>query len=281
MQSVLVTGASSGFGVEITLDCAKRGWDVFASMRNLDRGEALARAARDRGLSARVHAIQLDVTDAGSIQDGVGTALRLAGGRLDAVVHNAGIGLGGAFEDITDEDVRRIMDTNFFGVLAVTRVLLPSFRKARHGRIVIVSSESACAGQPAMSAYAASKWAVEGWAESVAYEIAPFGIDIVVMQPGVYRTPIWDKSPRVWPRGSPYEALIERIDRAAAKLVEKGGDPRDVGAAVGRVLEARRPAFRYPLGPDARLLHWMHGKVPAGMQRRLLARMLGIAGVRL
>jgi NAD(P)-dependent dehydrogenase (short-subunit alcohol dehydrogenase family) len=160
MKSVLVTGASSGFGVEIALDCAKRGWDVFASMRNLDRGEALERSARDRGVSARVHAIQLDVTGAGSIRAAVGTALRLAGGRLDAVVHNAGIGLGGAFEDVTDEDVRRIMDTNFFGVLAVTRALLPSFRSARHGRIVIVSSESACAGQPAMSA-SASKWAVE------------------------------------------------------------------------------------------------------------------------
>ena len=106
------------------------------------------------------------------------------GRTLDAVVHNAGIGAGGAFEDLDDALFRRVMETNFFGALALTRRLLPTFRAQRHGRIVVISSETTFAGQPAISPYCASKWAAEGWAELLAYELEPFNIQISLIEPG-------------------------------------------------------------------------------------------------
>ena len=124
-----------------------------------------------RGL---VDIVQLDVTDPASIRTAVTKVLSLSGGKLDAVVNNAGMSVAGAFEDLPDPDVRRVMETNFFGVLALTRALLPTFRAQRHGRILIVSSEAAFFGLPANSIYSASKWAVEGWAELLTYDLVSF-----------------------------------------------------------------------------------------------------------
>ena len=136
-----------------------------------------------RALAIGSGSTRLDVTDSQSI-DALVAGLDLPNRPLDAVVHNAGIGAGGAFEDLDDTLFRRVMETNFFGVLALTRRLLPAFRAQRHGRIVIISSETAFAGQPAISPYCASKWAAEGWAESLAYELEPFNIQISLIEPG-------------------------------------------------------------------------------------------------
>jgi NAD(P)-dependent dehydrogenase (short-subunit alcohol dehydrogenase family) len=106
--------------------------------------------------------------------------LSQTGNKLDAVVHNAGVAAAAALEDVPESELRRVMETNFFGVLELTRTLLPTFRAQRRGRIVIVSSEAAFMGQPTNSIYCASKWAVEGWAEAIAYELEPFGIDVVL-----------------------------------------------------------------------------------------------------
>ena len=114
----------------------------------------------------------------------VASILSQTGNKLDAVVHNAGVAAVGALEDVPESELRRVMETNFFGVLELTRALLPTFRAQRRGRIVIVSSEAAFMGQPTNSIYCASKWAVEGWAEAVAYELEPFGIDIILVEPG-------------------------------------------------------------------------------------------------
>jgi NAD(P)-dependent dehydrogenase (short-subunit alcohol dehydrogenase family) len=103
--------------------------------------------------------------------------------KLDAVIHNAGVAAAGALEDLPESELRRVMETNFFGVLELTRALLPTFRAQRRGRIVIVSSEAAFMGQPTNSIYCASKWAVEGWAEAIAYELEPFEIDIILVEP--------------------------------------------------------------------------------------------------
>jgi NAD(P)-dependent dehydrogenase (short-subunit alcohol dehydrogenase family) len=194
MPRALITGCSSGFGLEATLSLARRGWDVVATMRNLDKRDRLDTRVTDAGLAHRVTVQQLDVNDAPSIAAAVGAA-----GQLDALVNNAGIAVGGAFEDLTDEQFRSVMETNFFGVLALTRAVLPGMRARGAGRVVVVSSDSAFYGAPAMSAYTASKWAVEGWAESIAHEVAPFGIRVALVEPGAYRTDIWGSSPRVVP----------------------------------------------------------------------------------
>ena len=132
------------------------------------------------------------------------------GGKLDALVHNAGISAAGAVEDIPMEDIRRVLETNFLGPVALTRRLLPAFRAQGAGRIVLVSSEAAFFGQPANSIYCASKWALEGWGKSIAFELAPFGIDVVIVEPGPYRTEIWRSSLRFAPEGSPYRDFAAR-----------------------------------------------------------------------
>ncbi len=165
MPTVLITGTSTGIGRVTAELLAAKGWRVFATMRDLAKKDRLERGLKKAGLESQVTLLQLDVNDPASIESAVAAVLAETGGSLDAVVHNAGVAVAGAHEDMPDADIRRVMETNFFGVLALTRALLPTFRAQKHGRIVMVSSQAAFAGQPANSIYCASKWALEGWAE--------------------------------------------------------------------------------------------------------------------
>ncbi len=281
MPSVLITGTSSGFGLEAAVELARRGWRVFATMRNLERRGPLDGALAAAGVAGCVEVTRLDVTDAPALGEAVAGVLERAGGRLDAVVHNAGVAVGGAFEDVPEAEARRVMETNFWGVLALTRALLPVFRAQRSGRILIVSSNSAYAGEPANAVYVASKWAVEGWAESLAYEVSPFGIDVVLVEPGSYKTEIWKTSPRVLPEGSAYRAMMQHLEKVIdEKVLASARDPREVAAVIARALAARRPRFRYPVGPDAWVGHVARGKLPSRLQRRLITRLLGLHRVR-
>ena len=148
MSHVLVTGCSSGFGLEIAVELAQRDWHVFATMRNLDKSGRLESFLTR---SDKVDVFQLDVTDGSSIERAVKEILAITGGRLEAVVHNAGVSHGAAFEDVPDDEARRVFETNFFGVLALTRAVLPVMREQRSGRIVLISSDSAFYGAPGLS----------------------------------------------------------------------------------------------------------------------------------
>lgn len=282
MRTVLITGTSAGFGLVAAVELAKRGWHVIATMRNLERKGTLEAALAQSGAAHNVDIVQLDVTDAASITKGVADTLAINGGSLDAVVHNAGVAAGGAFEDIPEAELRRVMETNFFGVMALTRALLPTFRKQRSGRIVIISSESAFNGQPGNSIYVASKWAVEGWAESLAYDVDQFGIDVVLIEPGPYVTDIWQASPRIAPAGSVYRRWSENVFRAGdAHVAAKGRDPQEVAAKIANVLEARRPRFRNPVHRLAHFTHFARGKIPSRWLRRFIETYLGLRRVRL
>ena len=166
MRSVLITGTSSGIGQTTAIALAKRGWRVFATMRDLIKRSLLDQALRDAGVHDVAEVMQLDVASKASIQAATEAILSRTGNKLDAVVHNAGVAAAGAMEDVPEAQLRRVMETNFFGVVELTRALLPAFREQRSGRIVIVTSEAAFMGQPTNSIYCASKWALEGWAES-------------------------------------------------------------------------------------------------------------------
>ena len=277
MPTVLITGTSTGFGHLTTELLAARGWRVFATMRDLKRKDSLERALKDAGLSERVSFLRLDVTDPPSIEAAVKSVMAETGNALDAVVHNAGIAVAGVLEDLPDAEIRRVMETNFFGVLALTRALLPAFRAQGHGRIVLVSSQAALAGQPGNSMYCASKWALEGWAESLAYEVDPFGIDVVVIEPGPYRTEIWNSTTWVKPSHSAYLPWLRQlqiaVDRHQAKTSR---DPREVAATIAKALEARRPRFRYQVGPFAKLDYFLRGKMPTKLIRRGTTRYLGL-----
>ncbi|MFA5955957.1 SDR family NAD(P)-dependent oxidoreductase [Hyphomicrobium sp.] len=280
MPRVLITGTSSGFGLTTTVELARHGWDVIATMRDLAKRRELDEALHKAGVSKSVTVGQLDVTDSQSIDRAVAD-IDLPNRSLDAVVHNAGVAVGGAFEDLAEANIRRVMEVNYFGVLALTKRLLPAFRAQRRGRIVIISSESAFAGQPANSPYCASKWAVEGWAESIAYEVEHFGIDIILVEPGPYRTSIWENSPRVFPKDSAYLPLLRHLEVTVDALVAKtAGDPIDVGKGVAKALAARHPRFRYAVGPTAKFNHFARGKLPSTVVRKIIGRFLGLSRVR-
>ncbi len=193
------------------------------------------------------------------------------------MVHNAGVAVGGAFEDVPETTQRAVMETNFFGVLALTRAILPTFRDQRRGRIVIVSSDAAFYGQPANAIYTASKWAIEGWAESMMFELELFGVELALVEPGPYRTNIWEVSPRIAPAGSPYAGWVQKVFQAADKHAEMmAGNPAEVGIAISRALEARRLPFRRPVGLIGRLNHIVHGKVPSSALRAGMRLYLGL-----
>lgn len=281
VRTILITGTSSGIGLKTAVELARQGWQVFATMRNLDKRAALEQAAAQAGVAQRIAVERLDVTDPAAMRAYVGALLAHTGGHLDAVVHNAGVAVGAAFEDLPEAQLRLVMETNFFGVLELTRLLLPAFRAQRRGRVVVVSSNSAYAGEPANSIYCASKWAVEGWAESIAYELEPFGIDVVLIEPGPYRTEIWSSSPRIRPAETAYGPLLDMLEKAVDEHVARDArDPQEVALVIAAALSAARPRFRYPVSPQARIGHFLRGKLPSTWLRRGVSRLLGLHRVR-
>lgn len=260
-ELVLITGCSSGIGLETAVECAAAGFRVVATMRNLERRSALLEAAKARKVSVSVE--QLDVT-ATSVPGKV-RELVLKYGPFYGLVNNAGIAFGGAFEEQTDEDVREQFETNVFGLMAVTRALLPSMRAQGRGRIVNVSSLSGRVGLPGVSAYAATKHAVEGLSEALRWEVEPFGVQVTLVEPGTFRTPIFDGNQR---RGSladmtgPYAPLNRMLERVAAEAAQKAPEPSVVGKAIARLLASGSPPFRTAVGHDARALVTLRRFVP-------------------
>jgi NAD(P)-dependent dehydrogenase (short-subunit alcohol dehydrogenase family) len=277
MPTVLITGTSSGIGCVTTEVLAARGWQVFATMRDVTKKGTLEAALDRAQLGGKVEILQLDVSDEGSIHAAVADVTTRTRNKIDAVVHNAGVAVAGTLEDIPQSEIRRVMETNFFGVLELTRALLPTFRAQRSGRIVIVSSQAGFAGEPANSIYCASKWALEGWAESIAYEVDPFGIDVILVEPGPYKTKIWRGTPRFVPEGSAYLLWATQVFSGADLHEAKTArDPIEVATTIADALEASRPRFRYPVGFFAHLYHVLRGKIPTRLIRRGTKRYLGL-----
>lgn len=269
-RSVLVTGASSGFGRNAVLDLAADGWRVFASMRDIGMGRALMAEAGDA-----VTLLPLDVTDDKSIQSAVALAEADIGGALDAVLNNAGYAAIGAFEDLPDAECRRQMETNFFGTLAVTRAVLPAMRRAGRGRIVVVTSNAVNTPHPMLTMYAASKWALEGWAEGLAMEVAPFGIEVVVVQPGAHRTPFATNIVPILPEGSAYMRWIAAVAPGIANLDRWG---RNADCARGPIMASIgdiAPPFRTAIGEDAVFFAGLKGAMPFEARALALRALVG------
>lgn len=238
-RHVLITGASRGLGRATADRLAAGGWSVWAGLRNPTTPPPGA-----------ARAIPLDVRDLDSIRRGIDELLGRTGGRLDAVVVNAGIFAGGAFEDTPAEVTRAIMETNFIGAVETVRAALPALR-ASHGRIVLMSSDSGLCGTPGLCAYTASKFALEGWGESLAYEVGPLGVSVSLVEPGAFRTDIWSSPVHRRPDG-PYAAFGEILERELQAIGANASDPDRVAKAVVKALDAKRPRLRYPVGSDAR-----------------------------
>lgn len=274
-ELVLITGTSSGIGLSAALECAAAGHRVVATMRDLDRRGALEEAAGRRLVP--VHVEQLDVTAPNATAKVRELVLKY--GPFFGVVNNAGIAIGGAFEELSPDDVAEQFDTNVFGAMAVTRAVLPAMRAAGRGRIVNVSSISGRIAFPALSAYAATKHALEGFSEGLRWEVAGFGIDVCLVEPGSFRTPMYDQKQR---RGQlvrmdgPYAELNRLVEAQVAEIVEKAPPPDEVGRTIARLVDAPSPAFRTLVGRDAQAMVALRALVPdrllAGGIRRFLER---------
>ena len=248
MANWLITGVSSGFGLELARAALARGDSVVGTLRRpaqADRFEQLA--------PGRAHAVQLDVTCAGDIDPAVQQALKRAG-HIDVLVNNAGYGLFGAVEEISDAEARHVMETNFFGALAVTRALLPHLRERRAGHIFNISSVAGVIGFPGCGLYSASKFALEGASEALATELAPLGIRVTIVEPGGFRTNFSGGSLRQAERvidgyaGTPSERTRTSIGRHNGHEL---GDPAKAAAAIITALEAPDAPLRLVLGADA------------------------------
>jgi NAD(P)-dependent dehydrogenase (short-subunit alcohol dehydrogenase family) len=251
----LVTGASSGFGLLACIELARAGIRVFPSMRDPLKRARLDQAAKEAGLP-KLDVIRLDVTDQESIDAAVAEVNRKAG-RIDVLVNNAGFGMAGFLEDLALAELREQFETNFFGLVAMCKAVAPGLRERRHGRIINVSSIGGRVATPGLSAYCSSKFAVEGFSESLRLELLPYGVHVVLVEPGTFKTDIFEKNRRVAKgasdEASPYYQRTRQLERAVDKILAKSkADPIDVARAIRRAATTKNPRLRWLVGRDAR-----------------------------
>jgi NAD(P)-dependent dehydrogenase (short-subunit alcohol dehydrogenase family) len=272
----LVIGASRGLGKLIAAELAIRGWRVIATARDPSARQGLDEAAAAAGADpASLTILPLDVQSSDSIAAAVSEALTLTGDCLDAVIASAGVLIAGSFEETPSEAMRRVMDVNYFGLAETVRATLPAVRAVR-GRVVLISSDSGFCGTAGLSGYTASKFALEGWGESLADEVAPLGVKVSIIEPGPFKSEIFSRS-QIY-RGSPNSpyARLARLTDDALQRLEAGAPPaQPVVAAVMRALSSRNPRLRYPVGAEARVLYACRGLLPERAFRRVARRVTG------
>ena len=263
-RTVIVTGASGGIGLAIASELSRSGWRVFGTMRRPDQ----TKHGHD--------ALALDVSSDDSVQIAVAEVLRRTG-RIDAIVNNAGVDLIGAVEETTVQEASKIFETNFFGVHRLIRAVLPSMRARRSGRIVTIGSIAGFLPTPFNAFYSASKHALEGYCESLDYEVRPFGVRTTLIEPGFIRTDLRTKKGATAEALNAYGAVRARVGDGFDRGVSEGIDPARVATLVRKVVLSDDPKFRYLVGGDAHLLNFIYHHVPgaifrAGMRRRLRSR---------
>lgn len=269
--TVIVTGCSTGLGLVSAIELARRGFKVYATVKDLNERAELDDAVRDAGVALQV--LELDVTDPASVERAIARVVAESDS-IYALVNNAGIGLRGYFEDLSEEEIRDVFDANVFGTMRVTRAVLPYLRKQRTGRVVIISSVGGRIASFGVSAYVATKFAQEGFAEALFQEVLPFGIYVSLVEPGITKTERWGTHRNI-ARGaqnpnSPYYQWFTEGERLADMLVNSSPTrPEAVGLAVARAIEAPRPRLRYVVGWRANLFILMRRYLPNPWFERL------------
>lgn len=257
----IVTGSSSGIGHEISLILARNGFTTYATMRSLQKGSDLKSIAEDEKL--HLHFVQLDVTDENSVKKAIQTIYDEAG-RIDILINNAGYGLTGAFEDLSLNEIKTQYETNVFGLIRTTQEVLPIMRKQRSGMIVNISSGVGRFGYPTGSAYVSTKFAVEGLSECMSYEVEPFGIKVILIEPGVIQTNFFNSSvlaKKSQDPNSPYAPLMKGIENSIDKMMKNGSTPQYVAEVVLDAVTNENPKLRYLAGKDIEQLLEMKRKM--------------------
>ena len=271
----VMTGASSGFGLLGSIELARAGFHVIATMRNLARRADLDAAAAAAGMTERIDVRQLDVTQFELIPSLVQNVVK-AYGRVDVLVNNAGFAVGGFAEDIRLEELRLQFETNFFAAVAMTKAVLPIMRQQRSGHILQISSIGGLQGAISISSYSASKHALEGWSESLRLEVASLGIKVVLIEPGSFDTGIWTRgavmgteskqntSPN-FQRSLKMRSVIQKLPKA---------NPIAVARLIAKVAQDPNPKLRYLVGRDAHMQLWVKRLLPWKWYERMIANYL-------
>lgn len=241
-----ITGTSTGFGRSLAVEAIRRGQRVVATARDPRTLGALVALAPERVL-----ALRLDVTQGAEIRAALDATLARFG-QIDVVVNNAGYTLSGTVEETTDEELRNVFEPMFFGPLALTRAVLPHLRERRTGTIVQLTSAAGLVGGAGYGAYSAVKHALEAMSESLAPEVAPFGIKVLIVEPGMFRTNLLGGGHRAMPPLPAYEPIMAPLrEWMQGQAGAQAGDPDKAAKVIVDVVLAGTPTLRLPLGADA------------------------------
>lgn len=273
----IVTGANSGFGLLSSIELASREFHVLATMRDVKKAEELNKLARLRGVDSYITILSLDVTSEESIESFKGT-LTDQYTSVDLLLNNAGYAFGGFAEEVSIAEYREQFETNVFGVMAVTQMVLPFMRKQGKGKIINMSSISGRFGFPGLSPYVSSKHALEGYSESLRLELKPFGIEVFLIEPGSYQTNIWTSGKKVasgsLEKESPYYTYMQKIESEIEKGQDRLGNPADIAALVGDIASGKITTFRVPAGRGTRLTILLKGILPWRTLEKLILKKL-------
>ena len=244
----LVTGSSSGIGYETSLALAREGYFTYATMRDLKKEAVIKKIAEEENLPLKV--IELDVDNDDSVQNAVETIIEEKQ-RIDVLVNNAGWGIWGTAEDVSIEEFRAQFETNFFSVVRMIQKVAPIMRKQGTGDIVNISSIAGRIGFPVSTAYISSKFAIEGLSESLRYELGPFGIDVIIIEPGVIKTNFFDSMKTAKKADDTYKEITEKVISGVKMMAEMGTPPKEVANVIIKSLKEEKPLPRYVVGNDA------------------------------
>ncbi len=263
---ILITGCSSGFGLLTAARLASSGHKVYATMRDPGKKEFLEIETAARGGEKRLNILAMDVSRPDTIKAAVKEIVAREG-VIDVLVNNAGFGIGGFFEDLSDADWRAQYDVNFFGVLNVTREVLPIMRPRQKGLVINISSMAAFSGTPAFGAYCSSKFALEGFSECLYMELRPHGIRVALVEPGSYRTKIFEENARYASRffdaDSPYFSWSQRLKLMVDQHARANHrDPEEVAAEIEAIIDSPAPSFRNIVGFRSRVRYWFVRHIP-------------------
>lgn len=245
MTVAFITGANSGIGRGAAIDLAGRGWEVYGSLRDPAKGDKLAALADAAGVE--VHPVVCDVTDTASVQRAVAEVAERSGG-IDVLVNNAGVGGNAVAEECPIELYASVMDVNLHGAVRCIQAVLPQMRQRRNGTIVNISSVAGRIAAIGQSPYVTSKWAVEGLSEGLAQEVAPFGIRVVIVEPGVVRSAIFAKNVDAPDSTGAYTTAYRRMLRFYAAGLRQPGQPSDVADVIHEAVTTDTPRLRWTCG---------------------------------
>ncbi len=253
----IVTGSSSGIGFQTALMLARNGYSTYASMRNIDKSKTITEIAKKERLPLQV--IQLDVNDDVTVKNAINKIVK-DGKRIDVLVNNAGYGLFGALEELSIEEIKAQFETNFFGVIRVTQAVLPTMRNQNGGgTIVNISSVGGLVSVPILSAYNSTKFALEGLSESLSHELGPFGIRVIIIEPGFIKTNIMNSSvlaKRASAENSPYYSFTKKIESYFKSMMDnpESSNPEEVAKVILHAVTSDNPQLRFTVGNDASVI---------------------------